>query len=220
MYKRVDKKVRPVEGTFLQEARVHHPVPHDPLEMLPKLTHHPHGESESQRCMMFLLQDEAADRVEILTDELPISELNVPKNDDSTPRPSDVVLYIEPRFIPLIISRQKNYEYRKYLLNSSIKRLWLLENPPVSAITTVLYIGPARLPGEVKDPSGVGNNDFDQGLKTSKYGYPILGVKTLPIPVTTEYAKTVFNYEFPTSHFTPPQWLLDNFPESSLCTIW
>jgi hypothetical protein len=41
MYKRVDKKVRPVSGTFPQEALVRRKIPLDPLLSLPPLTHYP-----------------------------------------------------------------------------------------------------------------------------------------------------------------------------------
>ena len=31
-------------------------------------------------------------------------------------------------------------------------------------------------PGQVQDPSGAGNDDFDKDLKDSKFGYPVLGL--------------------------------------------
>jgi len=31
-----------------------------------------------------------------------------------------------------------------------------------------------KTPGQVQDPSGVGNDDFNNGLKESKYGYPVI----------------------------------------------
>ncbi|KAI0056167.1 hypothetical protein BV25DRAFT_1814497, partial [Artomyces pyxidatus] len=40
-YKRVDQKVRPVAGTFPQDARVRRQIPEDPLTSLPLLTKHP-----------------------------------------------------------------------------------------------------------------------------------------------------------------------------------
>jgi hypothetical protein len=41
MYKRVDKKIKPVSGTFPQTARVERQFPHDPLRNLIPLTPHP-----------------------------------------------------------------------------------------------------------------------------------------------------------------------------------
>ncbi|KAG2058717.1 hypothetical protein BDR06DRAFT_832920, partial [Suillus hirtellus] len=41
MYKRVDKKVKPMSGTFPQGARVDRHFPHNPLQNLIPLTPHP-----------------------------------------------------------------------------------------------------------------------------------------------------------------------------------
>jgi transposase InsO family protein len=41
MYKRVDKKIKPVPGVFPQEAQVQRQFPHNPLDTLPILTPHP-----------------------------------------------------------------------------------------------------------------------------------------------------------------------------------
>jgi len=36
-----------------------------------------------------------------------------------------------------------------------------------------------KTPGQVQDPSWVGNGDLDKGLKKSKFGYPVLGLYKL-----------------------------------------
>ena len=38
-------------------------------------------------------------------------------------------------------------------------------------------------PGQVQDPSGVSNDDFDKGLKESKFGYPVSGLYKLREPL-------------------------------------
>jgi hypothetical protein len=40
-----------------------------------------------------------------------------------------------------------------------------------------------KTPGQVCDPSGCGNDDFDSGLKKSKFGYPVLGLYRLKTPL-------------------------------------
>jgi hypothetical protein len=40
-----------------------------------------------------------------------------------------------------------------------------------------------KTPGQVQDPSGVGNDDFDNGLKKSEFGYPVLGLYKLREPL-------------------------------------
>ena len=49
MYKRVDKKVKPVPGVFPEESRVQRKVPKDPMLTLPKLPTHPPEFEPSER---------------------------------------------------------------------------------------------------------------------------------------------------------------------------
>ena len=56
---------------------------------------------------------------------------------------------------------------------------WTVWNsyPPVRRY--ILTIGPPKTPGQVNMP-GLGNRDFDLGLKVSNFGYQILAVHKLP----------------------------------------
>src|SRR6202142_1200983 len=67
---------------------------------------------------------------------------------------SDVVVYIRPEFVPLILNRTKNHEFRKYRLDNSVERLWLFETGLQGTITTVIEIGSVQRPGEINDSSG------------------------------------------------------------------
>jgi hypothetical protein len=84
--------------------------------------------------------------------------------------PTDAILPIKPEFMELIVSGQKNYEYRKYLMDGVI-RIWLYEIAPISAITHMMETSNPKTPGEVQDPTGIGNDDFDKGLKKSGQMY-------------------------------------------------
>ncbi|KAI0629704.1 hypothetical protein C8Q77DRAFT_1065714 [Trametes polyzona] len=110
---------------------------------------------------------------------------------------TDVLLSIKPEFTKLISERKKNHEYRKYKLKDSVVRLWLYETAPTSAITYVMETTTPRVPGEVKDPSGIGNDDFDKGLKVSKYGYPVTGLYKLKKPISTAELKEQFDIAVP-----------------------
>lgn len=47
-----------------------------------------------------------------------------------------------------------------------------------------------RTPGTVpEEPFGIGNEDFNKGLKQSKYGYPILQLYELAEPITLDEMK-------------------------------
>ena len=54
-----------------------------------------------------------------------------------------------------------------------------------------------KVPGEVRDPSGIGNDDFDAGLKQSKYGYPVTELYKLKKPLTTTELKARFDMPVP-----------------------
>ncbi|GAM91558.1 hypothetical protein ANO11243_096100 [Dothideomycetidae sp. 11243] len=97
---------------------------------------------------------------------------------------TDVILSIKPRFVELIVSGEKNHEYRKYKLRDSVVRLWLYETAPSSRIRYVVKTTTPKTQGQVKDPSGIGNDDFDAGLKPAKYGYPVLDIYELPSALT------------------------------------
>ncbi|KAI0359195.1 hypothetical protein OH77DRAFT_1419678, partial [Trametes cingulata] len=110
---------------------------------------------------------------------------------------TDVVLSIKPEFTKLISERKKKHEYRKYGLKDSVVRLWLYETPPTSAITYVMQTTRPKVPGEVNDSTGIGNDDFDAGLKQSKYGCPVTGLYRLKTPLTTPELKERFEIAVP-----------------------
>ncbi|THH32897.1 hypothetical protein EUX98_g1266 [Antrodiella citrinella] len=105
---------------------------------------------------------------------------------------TDTVMTIKPQFAEMIANREKNYEYRKYELRETVERLWLYETAPTSCITYVMETTRPKRPGEVNDPSGVGNDDFDAGLKQSKFGYPVLGLYKLPTPISSTQLKATY----------------------------
>ncbi|TXC02463.1 hypothetical protein FocTR4_00014957, partial [Fusarium oxysporum f. sp. cubense] len=109
---------------------------------------------------------------------------------------TDVLLAIKPEHLENITRREKNHEYRKYRLKDGVSRLWLYETGSGggrSSITHIAVINPntRHEPGFVPaEPFGIGNEDFNAGLKESKYGYPILELYELANRVTLNEMKT------------------------------
>jgi len=109
---------------------------------------------------------------------------------------TDVLFSIFPIHLANIASRQKNHEYREFRLRDGVERLWFYETPGPGgdsdseareAITHIATIPPkVRLtPGQVPEvPFGIGNKEFNEGKKVSKYGYPLLELYELVKPVT------------------------------------
>ena len=129
-----------------------------------------------------------------------------------------MVLYIKPESIPLILNKTKNHEFRKYRLDDLVKRLWLFENGV--GITTVLSVGKALEVGKVEENSGIGNQEFNEGLKESKFAYSIYGAHKIRDTITTKIAKDVFDHTLPSSHFDAPGWLTSNYSLTAMKKIF
>lgn len=80
----------------------------------------------------------------------------------------------------------------------------------------VIEIGPPKTPGEVCDPSGVGNDDFDQGLKVSKFGYHISGAYRLSTPLTPDVMKEKYGLKVPQGYCYAPRAMIDDLPLPSM----
>jgi hypothetical protein len=101
----------------------------------------------------------------------------------STDSAEDVILAIHPSHVTNIISGFKTCEFRKYRLSPDVRFLWLYETAPVFAIRYVLEVDSVLLPGQLSG-SGLGTDDFNAGLKASKFAYPILRSFRLPAPIS------------------------------------
>src|SRR5262249_31055281 len=129
---------------------------------------------------------------------------------------TDILLAIKPQHMHSICNRSKNFEYRKYRLPPSTLRIWFFETTPVQAITFVATIGPVHVPGQVQDPTGLGNDDFDAGLKKSKFGYPIYSIHYLPYPVSTSQLQAKYYITPPHSYRIMPAHLQTDLSFDSL----
>jgi hypothetical protein len=89
---------------------------------------------------------------------------------------------------------------------------------PVDAITFMAITGPAKKPGEVNDSSGIGNDDFDTGLKQCKFRYPIIQLYQFTDPLDRKTLRGKYGLVPPTSHFIPPPWLSCNYTPEKLLT--
>ena len=94
----------------------------------------------------------------------------------------DITISIHLQHIRNIVNRTKNHEFRKYLIPPSVKRLWIYETSPASSIKYIATISHGKRPGEICDPTGLRNDEFDSGKldALAKYGYEILKLEELP----------------------------------------
>ena len=77
---------------------------------------------------------------------------------------TDVILPMNQPYMGQIISGLKTYEFRKYRLSHSVKRVWFYVTAPESRISHICDIGVAktRNPGDVPLPTtGLGNQEYN-----------------------------------------------------------
>lgn len=87
-----------------------------------------------------------------------------------------------------IATGAKNHEYRRYFLPSTVRRIWFYTIAPNSRIEYVAHVSHGKVPGEVAENGGIGNEDFNADRKDSKYGYGILDLWRLREPSSLKTA--------------------------------
>ncbi len=122
--------------------------------------------------------------------------------------PRDIFLSIKPKFANLIASRGKTYEFRRYNPKSPIKRLWLYVTNPDSELKYIAEVGRvAEYPTKLLE-DGIGNDDFNLGLKISKFAFPILHLNELVEGIPITILRSRFHFNSPQSYI-----YTDTFPE-------
>lgn len=101
---------------------------------------------------------------------------------------NDVLMSIREKQMQDIVRGIKNYEYRKSPIPQITKKVWFYTMSPVAAVQYVAQIGHTKQPGEVPEDGGLGNTDFNDGLKDSKFGYHIDNLWKLAAPIKLEQA--------------------------------
>lgn len=95
---------------------------------------------------------------------------------------TDAIIPIPEGYMKLVADGRRNYEYR-FKMPGDVVWLWFYVTAPTSAITHVALTGPFKNPGEVNDPTGAGNDEFDAGKKPGRKGYPIRKLYKLETPI-------------------------------------
>ncbi|RGB24134.1 hypothetical protein C1646_601463, partial [Rhizophagus diaphanus] len=111
---------------------------------------------------------------------------------------SDILISLDEQFAQPIEKREKTYEFRKYKLSEETKRLWIYVRQPVAQLIYIAEIDKAvEYPNKISE-EGLGNKDFNQGLKVSKFAYKINHLYKLVNPIDSKQLKSKYN-------ISPPQ---------------
>jgi len=135
------------------------------------------------------------------------------KKDSKAPSvKTDIVLAIREEHMNNIAKGIKNHEYRKYLINKDIQRMWFYVTAPVSAVTYIAVISRGKAVGEVEDEVGLGNAEFNAGLKVSKFGYEIKELYKVTVDLSSANLKKEYSVAPPMRYTYIPQVLFDAVP--------
>ena len=75
------------------------------------------------------------------------------------------MLYLQDEYMQQIVRGEKNYEFRRYLIQPSVQRVWFYLNAPFSHVAYICEVDRARTRNEDDDPlieDGLGNKEFNQ----------------------------------------------------------
>lgn len=103
---------------------------------------------------------------------------------------TDIIIAIQPQHVANIISRVKDHEFRKYLIPQSVRRFWIYETSPASAIKYVAEVSAGKRPGEITNVNGLRNLDFNEGKFEAKFAYEIIRLVKLDACITLDDLKT------------------------------
>ncbi len=114
---------------------------------------------------------------------------------------SDVILPMQDPYMSQIVNGTKNYEFRKYCLKPSVKRIWFYRTAPHSALTHICEILPARTrnPGDAPlEEDGAGNSEFNNRHKDwdgYDFAYKIVSVYELRKPISLAALRSEFGFK-------------------------
>ena len=111
-----------------------------------------------------------------------------------------IFISIKPEFTEKIENGEKNYEFRKYIPKEEFDKLYVYETVPTCSLKYILTIDKIiKFPNKI-DEKGYGNNDFNKGLKKSKFAYHISKVEKIDNPISLKELKNRFGFTAPQSY--------------------
>lgn len=111
-----------------------------------------------------------------------------------------IYLSIKPQFTKLIAIGEKNYEFRKYIPKIEIDKLFVYETTPTCALKYIIELGKIIEYPQKIVKNGYGNEDFNNGLKKSKYAYEINSVYLIEEPILLSELKLKYGFAAPQSY--------------------
>jgi predicted transcriptional regulator len=106
----------------------------------------------------------------------------------------EVYISIKPEYTKLIETKEKNYEFRKYLIKE-VKVMYVYESV-TSCLKYIMEVDiPVSFPNKIEE-NGIGNIEFNQG-DDYQYAYPIKHLYKLNKPITLTELRSKYHFEAP-----------------------
>lgn len=131
-----------------------------------------------------------------------------------------IFISIKPEFTKRIELGEKNYEFRKYIPKEKIDKLYVYETVPTCSLKYILTIDKIiEYPNKIIEV-GYGNDDFNNGLKKSKYAYHISKVEKPDKSINLKELKNDYSFVPPQSYAYDSRYpKLTNYIENTSKTV-
>lgn len=108
-----------------------------------------------------------------------------------------IFISIKPKYTKLILSGEKNYEFRSFIPKKKFELLYVYETTPTCELKYIITIDKIlTYPEKIKE-AGYGNEEYNKGLKRRKNAYHIKSVEKLLEPIPLKQLKEEFNFTAP-----------------------
>ena len=112
----------------------------------------------------------------------------------------EIYISIKPVHLNRIVTGKKNYEFRNYYSKEHIDVLYVYESSPTCKLKYIIELGEIiKYPNKITK-EGYGNEDFNKGLKNSKYAYEIKYLYELERFISLKELKEKYGFNPPQSY--------------------
>lgn len=111
-----------------------------------------------------------------------------------------IYISIKPVHLNRIVTGKKNYEFRNYYPKEHIDVLYVYESSTTCKLKYIIELGEIiKYPNKITK-EGYGNEDFNKGLKNSKYAYEIKHLYELERFIPLKELKEKYGFNPPQSY--------------------
>lgn len=112
---------------------------------------------------------------------------------------TELICSLKPVYANLLLSKQKNHEFRSVKPKNLPKKIWLYVSSPESKLMYLADVGEIiEYPNKIQDP-GDGNQEFNNSENIRDFAYPIVHFYKIKEPITLKDLKSKFGFSAPQS---------------------